>query len=124
MGPLFGELIIEQFGQIYSKHKFFGLRKFLNNNFTNDIFYFLKGFYNNKESPNESFINQLKKALAETSSTLEDININETLKKIDCLYKNEDVDVRKVIKLILDNYKHQNSYYYLNLINDILRVDF
>ena len=70
----------------------------------------MKGFYSNIEPTKESFINQITKALAETRSTLDEININEALRKIDCLYKNDDVDVSNVIKFILNNYKHQNSY--------------
>ena len=58
--PLLNELKIEQIEQLYFKHKIFGMRQLINNDFTFNIFVYINRFYDDvKQCGKNSFVSQL-----------------------------------------------------------------
>ena len=119
---LLNELRIENIKQIYLKHKVFGLRQFNNNFLTKELLVYLNVYYDGKDIPKQSFMSQLKEV--EEFTGLDLGNWNESILVIDRRFQCNDTELRQMVFTTLKNYSIKNSFLYINLLNNILRIDF
>ena len=61
--PLLNELDVEQIGQIYDKHKVYGLKQCMNNFFTRDLLEYLSDYYGINGASKNSFVSQLRQVI-------------------------------------------------------------
>ena len=118
---LLNELKIENIRQIYLKHKVFGLRQFYNNFLTKELLVYLGIYYDGKVILRQSFMSQLKEVEAFTGSDLSDWKESILVMSF---FQCNDTELRQLVFTILKNYSINNSFLYINLLNNILRIDF
>ena len=67
--PLLHCLKVEQINQVYHKHKVFGIKQFLNNKLSGEVYDWLKWNYSDQAATRRSFFNQIK--ILETKFSVE-----------------------------------------------------
>ena len=88
--PLFHALKIDNFGQLYLKHKIFFLRQIGMNPLVYSVFDFLNVYYANCEYPKGSFMSQLKQVEEITKIRPCFYNIKASIKSINQSFACED----------------------------------
>lgn len=122
--PLFQALRIEQFTQLYSKHKVFFIKQIESNMLTRGLFAYLNDYYLTRSPTRYSFICQLRQVEELTSILTCILNYKQLLDAIDTKFANNDIELAETIKEILDSYNVVNFFKYVKLLNDTLKIDF
>ena len=122
--PLYHSLKIEHFEQIYLKHKIFFLKQIGMNRFTDDIYNFLKSYYEGKSSGKASFLSQLEQVKKITKLAPSYSNLKTQLKAIDEHFKCTDADMLSEIKQVLDEFDNGLFFIHIKKLNEILWIDF
>ena len=122
--PLFQELRIEQFSQLYSKHKVFFMKQIEQNTLTRQLFSYLNGYYSTRSPSEHSYISQLRQVEKLTTISTSISNYKQLLGAIDSKYTNNDSELAQSIKNIIDSFDIVYFYRTVKLLNDNLKIVF
>ena len=120
--PLLNELSVEQIGQIYDKHKVYGLKQCMNNILTRDILEYLSKYYSISGAPKNSFVSQLGQVIRTDDIVLS--NYAGILQNIDSNFACNDLELRENVRSILNGFKVLDSFCWVHQLNDVLKIIF
>jgi len=107
--PLINCLRVESIQQLYYKNKIFFVKQILKNELTFNIFNFLNEYYKNSSNKN-SFVKQVSDVNYITGVENCLINLNETIRIIENLFKIENLGLLNSIQFIIDFFFINRNY--------------
>lgn len=121
--PLLQCLNIEQIGQFYHKHKIFGIRQFLNNNLSCEVFLWLRGFYEkNDKVSSRSFFSQLRKLESLFNFKVQIDNLGAARQMIDSNFVSNDLELTNEVDYLLSRFNSDWYYGVIRRLNVCLSV--
>ena len=95
---------VEQFAQLYHKHKVFGLRQFCSNDLTRGVLDHLTKFYESREPVKRSYFHQLRQLESQIGCKVQDKTIKQLIESIDASYASKDLQELKKVDNILNKF--------------------
>ena len=120
--PLLHCLNVDQIGQIYQKHKLFGIKQFLSNDLSASVFNWLSYNYSYYVKPNKrSFFYQLDK-LGASFDGFNFNSISQARSLIDSEFMCNDIELVTLVADLLNGYNSHNWFLSCNRLKSILSV--
>ena len=122
--PLLSILKIDQLTQLYYKHKLFFFKQILFNPLTNDLFFYLKGYYSFLKPTYFSFFSQFSELSTFLNLEISFSNYKILLSRIDELFASNDIEMLAELRKCLSEHTCERFFITINKINDILKIEF